>query len=82
LTWLSALTLSLVICQPMEYQWNPYIPGGGHCGNIIRSYQMICVPNIVTDIMLLVLPLPALYKLQVNAVTKVGLFATFLIGSV
>lgn len=80
LTWFVGFLLSLTICKPFAFQWDHSIPGG-HCGNIIRGYQLIWIPNILTDFIMLVLPLPAIYKLHVNLPTKVGLFATFLIGS-
>ncbi|KAF1976974.1 hypothetical protein BU23DRAFT_453532 [Bimuria novae-zelandiae CBS 107.79] len=81
LTTVAAHILSLTICKPMSYQWNPFQPPG-HCGDIILAYQMICVPNITTDVMMLILPLPAVLKLRVGTAAKVGLVITFLTGSV
>lgn len=81
LTTVAAHILSLTICMPMSYQWNPFQPPG-RCGNIILAYQMICIPNIAIDVMMLVLPLPAILRLHVGVATKVGLVNTFLTGSV
>jgi hypothetical protein len=80
LTWLAAFILSFSICKPFAFQWDHSIPGG-KCGDIMGTYAFISVPNITTDLMMLVLPLPALYRLHVDFATKVGLFATFLTGS-
>lgn len=80
LNWLAALILSVTICRPFAFQWDRKIPGG-HCGDIITAYQFIGVPNIVTDVMMMVLPMPAIYKLHVDLAAKLGLFATFLMGS-
>jgi hypothetical protein len=81
LNWLAAFILSFSICQPLAAHWDHSIPGG-KCGNIIKAYQFISVPNLVSDFMMLILPIPALYKLHVDLGTKIGLFATFLTGSV
>ncbi|KAF2438545.1 hypothetical protein P171DRAFT_491208 [Karstenula rhodostoma CBS 690.94] len=81
LTAIGAHISSLSICPPIAYQWDPTIPGG-HCGNIMLAYQMVCVPNIATDIMMLLLPLPAVFKLRIGLAAKIGLLITFLTGSV
>jgi hypothetical protein len=81
LNWLAAFILSFSICRPLAAHWDHSIPGG-KCGNIISAYQFISVPNIASDLMILMLPIPALYKLHVDLGTKIGLFATFLTGSV
>ncbi|KAF2804406.1 uncharacterized protein BDZ99DRAFT_575408 [Mytilinidion resinicola] len=81
LTWIAAILLSTTICHPYSYQWDPTIEGG-HCGDMIRAYQFICVPNILTDFIMLLIPLPAVYKLHVQLPAKIGIFATFLTGSV
>jgi hypothetical protein len=81
LNWLADLISSFTICKPFASQWDHSIPGG-KCGDIIRVYQFISIPNIVTDVMMLALPLPALYKLHVDLGTKISLFVTFMMGSV
>lgn len=81
LNWLASLIASLSNCKPFAANWDKSIPGA-KCGSVIRGYQFIGIPNIITDVMMLLLPLPALYKLQVDIGTKIGLFATFMIGSV
>jgi len=80
LTLLAGLIATLAICQPFSAYWNHHIPGA-KCGNIITFWRFISVPNITTDLMMLVLPLPALYKLHVKNGTKIWLFITFTVGS-
>jgi hypothetical protein len=81
LNWLADLFISFTICKPFTAQWDHSIPGGKF-GDIIRVYQFISIPNIVTDVMMLALPLPALYKLHVDLGTRISLFVTFMMGSV
>ncbi|PVH98282.1 hypothetical protein DM02DRAFT_630405 [Periconia macrospinosa] len=79
-TWLGALVGSMTICKPLAYQWDKSIPGG-RCGNLIRGYQIIGIPNLLSDVLIMVIPIPAIWKLQMEMATKIGLVATFLIGS-
>jgi hypothetical protein len=81
LIWIAALILSSSICTPLAFQWDKSIPGG-KCGSIRAYYTFISIPSILCDVIMLVLPLPALYKLRMDIAAKVGLIATFLIGSV
>ncbi len=81
LNWLAGVILSLTYCQPIAYQWDKRIKGG-HCRDIVIGYQKIYIPNLLTDAMMVLLPLPKLYKLHVDFATKVGLILVFLTGSV
>ncbi|KAH7130093.1 hypothetical protein B0J11DRAFT_243929 [Dendryphion nanum] len=76
----AGIITSLSYCRPFAYQWDKTIPGG-KCGDIMAAYRWISVPNIVADLIILVLPLPAIYNLQIDLANKIGLFLTFLIGS-
>ncbi|KAI1820212.1 hypothetical protein F4861DRAFT_523995 [Xylaria intraflava] len=67
------------ICQPFAYKWDKSIPGG-HCSNLEAAYRFVSIPNILTDVATLALPVPALYHLQTTRVRKVGFFLTFLAG--
>ena len=68
-------------CQPLAFFWDSTIPGG-HCININAFFRWISLPNIVTDIAMLVLPQPLIWTLQATRNQKIGLTLTFLTGSV
>ncbi|KAL4939189.1 hypothetical protein BDV06DRAFT_225270 [Aspergillus oleicola] len=69
------------ICRPFEYNWNKTILGGT-CGNQVTSFTVTGVINLVTDVIVLVLPMPSLYKLQMATYKKVTLIAVFGLGFV
>lgn len=69
---------SFTICQPFEYKWNKTI--NGHCANVLASYRYVSIPHILTDIVILVLPISSLYHLLMNKRKKVAIFLTFLMG--
>ena len=66
-------------CQPRSKAWNPTEPG--HCHNIELHFIWGTFPNIVTDLVMLILPLPVIYRLHAKPRVKLGLMATFLVGS-
>ena len=68
-------------CQPLAFFWNPTIPGG-HCIDINAFFRWISLPNILTDVAMLVLPQPLIWTLQITRNQKIGLTVTFLTGSI
>ncbi|CAN8100815.1 unnamed protein product [Discula destructiva] len=70
---------SFTMCQPFEYQWNKVIVG--HCANLMASYRYVSLPHILTDIVILILPLSSLHHLQMSKRRKLGILLTFAMGS-
>lgn len=89
LTWTVAIFLALYIigtiiatsllCRPLAYNWDKTIPNG-HCANKLAAYRYVSIPNIVSDIAIIVLPIPTLWKLHLPIPKKVGVALTFLTG--
>uniref|UniRef100_A0A8H7N2Y7 Rhodopsin domain-containing protein n=2 Tax=Bionectria ochroleuca TaxID=29856 RepID=A0A8H7N2Y7_BIOOC len=75
----SSVVALFAICQPFAYNWNKSIPGG-HCGNFMAAYKYISIPNIVSDVAILLLPIPSLWSLNMSRWKKAGVFATFAVG--
>ena len=78
--WAVALVLSIFKCAPFAYNWDRTIPYGS-CLDINREYQWITFPSIITDVMMLLLPMRVVWKLQLPKIQKLGLAMTFLTGS-
>ncbi|ESZ94893.1 integral membrane protein [Sclerotinia borealis F-4128] len=70
-----------VMCLPLNYLWDKSIPGG-KCVNIPALYRYGSLPNAVTDIFILVVPIPTVWRLQVEMKVKIGLTITFATGSI
>ncbi|KAF2150291.1 hypothetical protein K461DRAFT_308174 [Myriangium duriaei CBS 260.36] len=69
-----------LMCRPLEHFWNKDIPG--HCVDIKALYSYSGIPNIFVDFVMLVLPVPTLWKLQASREVKTGLFITLATGSI
>ncbi|MCJ1308866.1 hypothetical protein MMC25_002521 [Agyrium rufum] len=67
-------------CQPFAFAWNKTLEGG-HCFNQNAFYRYLSLPNIVTDVVLLALPVNLVYKLHVTRNQKYGLLLVFATGS-
>ncbi|KAL9077050.1 MAG: hypothetical protein Q9161_000683 [Pseudevernia consocians] len=71
----------ITLCTPLRYLWDKSIVGG-HCININAFYRYGPMPNIFTDLAMLLLPLPLIWRLHTSRSVKVGVTLTFLTGSI
>ena len=69
----------LLICKPFAMNWDQTIPGG-KCGSQRDFYFIMGVFNIITDILILGLPMPFLYSLHLPMMKKVVLIGMFAVG--
>lgn len=65
-----------LMCRPFAYRWDHTIPGGS-CGNQAISFTVTGVINLVTNVIVLVIPMPLLYKLQIARYKKTMLIFIF-----
>ncbi|KAF2017908.1 integral membrane protein [Aaosphaeria arxii CBS 175.79] len=76
--WVAYLVASSFQCVPFEYQWNKKIPG--KCFNQPAFYKTVSAPNILTDVLMLLLPLKTVFDLKVSRPRKLGVLFIFLSG--
>ena len=81
LTLIVGQLIASVACHPFEFFWDKTIPGG-HCFDIAAAYRYISVPNLVTDLCVLILPIYGIWHLNLKTASKFGLSITFLMGCV
>lgn len=78
---LGTILSTLLVCQPIEFNWDTSIEGG-HCGDQLTMFKITGVLNLVTDIATLVLPLRCLWNLQMSRYKKITLMTVFSLGFV
>ncbi|CAD6594186.1 MAG: hypothetical protein ASARMPREDX12_008376 [Alectoria sarmentosa] len=76
------MILSIWQCSPPDYVWNKTIPNGFCRDNVQVHFRWGTFANIVTDVAMLILPLPVIWGLQIPPRVKIGLTVTFIIGSI
>lgn len=72
--------VGILICTPPAFLWDDTVENG-HCINIPIFYRWGTLPNAITDLFILVLPLPVVWQLHNTMQVKIGLTLTFLTGS-
>ena len=74
------LVPSVIVCLPISNYWNT---GGqeGRCIDFNVFGTWISLPHIVSDIVILIIPLPVIWRTQMSVGRKIGLIITFLAGS-
>lgn len=71
----------LFACRPIAASWDPLLAGIAQCVNRGAIYITTAIIGIVTDVILLCLPIPTIWKLQMPLKQKIGLTGIFIIGS-
>ncbi|KAF2870145.1 hypothetical protein BDV95DRAFT_575160 [Massariosphaeria phaeospora] len=71
---------TLCNCRPLAFTWDKSMKG--QCGNTIKLYSMSSIPNIVTDVAIILIPIPIILKLQMSKRVKFGVLTTFLVGTI
>ncbi|KAH9433003.1 hypothetical protein MCOR02_007675 [Pyricularia oryzae] len=80
----TAIMFALIFsCWPVQKNFDLSIPKEvGACNvNLPQVYIATCIMGIITDLMVLMLPLPTVLRLQVSRAQKIGLVFIFSIGS-
>lgn len=73
--------MMLFQCTPVDYFWDKTIVGGKCHFDIEKLFLYASLPNIITDIVMLLLPLPFIFRLNMTRKVKIGLGVTLLTGS-
>ncbi|KAL8854181.1 MAG: hypothetical protein Q9198_010935, partial [Flavoplaca austrocitrina] len=67
-------------CTPVAHIWDP-ISTNGHCINLIGFARFTSITGLVTDILILTLPIPIVWNLQMEQSKKIAVTGVFLLGS-
>ncbi|KAH8590506.1 hypothetical protein B0O99DRAFT_464231, partial [Bisporella sp. PMI_857] len=77
---IAVLLISIFQCTPIRKTWLPTLPYG-HCINLKACFMGNALPNILTDIAILSLPIPQVWGLHTSVSRKISLTIVFLLGS-
>ncbi|MCJ1408687.1 hypothetical protein MMC19_002762 [Ptychographa xylographoides] len=76
--WFIAIEISVIVeCQPIHALWD-FSPG--HCINLQQFFLGSGIPNILLNTIILILPLPMIWTLQIHVSHKLALSSVFLLG--
>ena len=69
---------AIFTCLPIYAFWDIELPHT--CIDLLRYFLGTAIPNVVTDILLLVFPIPWIWKLVMPTSQKIALLGIFLLG--
>ena len=76
--WFVAIELSVLLeCIPIHSLWDF---GPGHCIDLQAFFLGSGIPNVILNTVILVLPLPMIWTLQIERSQKIALSSVFLLG--
>lgn len=76
---LGSFFAGLFICSPISYSWDQ-TTAGGHCGDQVMYYEVMGYINLAIDVVMIILPMPFLYKLLLAWPKKLFAMGMFSIG--
>jgi len=79
-TAIAGIITSLASCHPFSSRWDLKL-FISNCIDAVRYWKGMSVPNIATDVVMLILPMPVVWRLQVSKNQKLALSGIFLMGS-
>ncbi|KAI0483790.1 hypothetical protein F4859DRAFT_512428 [Xylaria cf. heliscus] len=78
----ASLIAVLAACHPFSANWGSAEVQATYCINKEALFVWNSFPNIVTDVVMLIIPLPIVWRLQASIQLKLGLTVTGLVASV
>ena len=69
---------TFLICRPLSMNWDP--TPNGTCGDRNAMFVVAGASNMVTDIMVMLLPIPTIWKLHMATSRKLGIMVMFSLG--
>lgn len=76
--WIVVILIQIFSCNPVNGFWDTSVPST--CVNAAHFYIAVAVPNIITDVIMLCLPLQMVWRLQTSLIQKIALSFTFMTG--
>lgn len=71
---------TFLACRPFEKIWEPTIPG--HCSSYLASGLATSIINVVIDFIIITLPIPMIWSLQMARGRKIAISIMFGMGLV
>ncbi|KAH7305325.1 hypothetical protein B0I35DRAFT_444336 [Stachybotrys elegans] len=79
MAWLVGKVFGLLfVCDPISKNWMPWVPGT--CGPTNSLYIGSAVPSVAIDLIIMLLPLPKIWRLHMSRARKCGVMITFILG--
>ena len=76
--WISTTLVAIFACTPVQAFYDLSVPGT--CIDSVKFYWASATLNVITDLIVLILPIPLVWKLRIPTKRKVGISLIFIAG--
>jgi hypothetical protein len=76
---IATILAGCLVCRPFAFNWDKTIIEGS-CGDQVTSFTVTGLVNLITDVIVLLLPMQPLYQLQMALYKKLILASVFGLG--
>lgn len=73
------ILIAFLICRPISYNWDQ-VNQTGKCGDLTSAYVSIGIVDVISDIIIFVLPLPLINRLKMRRGSKLATMGLFALG--
>lgn len=77
--WIAVLLTQIFSCTPVDASWIP--TKAETCVETLMFYNAVTISNVTFDFILLILPMPSVWKLQIDYKKKLQVCGVFLVGT-
>ena len=80
--WTGSLLIRILICLPVAKNWDQTVTEATHgtCGNISTMYIAIASVDLFIDLIIIALPMPVLWGLQMPQAKRLAVMGIFALG--
>ena len=69
---------TIIMCQPVRKAWQPWLPG--HCIDVNALISVSSLINVISDLLVFVIPLFCVSRLRMPTTQKCAVAAVFAVG--
>lgn len=78
---LMTILIGILNCRPLNYHWVFKSPAG-HCVNPNATYTAVGMLDKITDVLIILTPVPMVLRLRITPLQKLGILGIFALGVV
>jgi hypothetical protein len=76
---IQTILIAFLICRPISYNWDQ-VNQTGKCGDLTSAYVSIGIVDVISDIIIFVLPIPLINRLKMRRGSKFATMGLFALG--
>lgn len=78
--WIGLILTGFLICRPIAFNWDKTLDG--QCGSTVGEEVSFAIVNMILDGIIVILPMPVVWRLQMPVKKKIGISCMFGLGLV